>query len=201
MIEVRPAAQRGTSEQPGITSWHCFSAGAHYDADNIGFGPLIGFDEHLLGPGAGFGPHRHRGVEIVSWVLHGALRHTDATGQQGTLRPGVLGVQIAGTGVVHSEVNAALDAPLRFVQMTLLGDSSDQPDYRRAARSVKVRNGALSVHRSGALRTGPGRVHLFVTEGEFALGATDLRGGDAVRCTEPVTVSGRGELLVWALPA
>ena len=72
------AADRFHVAHDGIETWHCFSAGAHYDPDNVAYGPMIGCDEHLVGPGAGFDWHPHRGVEIVSWVLSGVLRHQGA---------------------------------------------------------------------------------------------------------------------------
>ena len=74
-IDVRRATNRTRIEQPGIVTWHSFSAGPHYDPSNISFGALIAHDEHLLAAAAGFPKHAHRGVDIVSWVLDGELRH------------------------------------------------------------------------------------------------------------------------------
>ncbi|WP_375483199.1 pirin family protein [uncultured Jatrophihabitans sp.] len=110
------------SVQPGIVSKHTFSAGAHYDPDNVAFGPIVGLDEHTVDPGAGFDWHGHRGVHIVSWVLAGTLRHEDSNGVERFVRPGVLLVQSTGGGIRHRETNASDTEPLRFVQITLLGD-------------------------------------------------------------------------------
>jgi len=126
------AADRGVSEEPGIQSLHSFSAGAHYDPENVAFGALIGVDEHRLDPGAGFDRHPHRGVAIVTWVLDGALRHEDSTGAVQVVEPGVAAVQITGRGVHHVEANASATAPVHFVQTTLLCDD-DEPSYRLAA--------------------------------------------------------------------
>jgi redox-sensitive bicupin YhaK (pirin superfamily) len=78
-IDVRRANNRARIEQPGIVTWHSFSAGPHYDPNNISFGALIAHDEHLLAAAAGFPKHAHRGVDIVSWVLDGELRHDGQT--------------------------------------------------------------------------------------------------------------------------
>ena len=113
---------RFESTQPGIHTWHSFSAGAHYDPDNIAFGPIVGLDEHTVDPGAGFDWHGHRGVHIVSYILQGMLRHQDSDGAERFVGPGVLLVQSTGDGIRHRETNACDTEPLRFVQITILGD-------------------------------------------------------------------------------
>ncbi|HVU92949.1 MAG TPA: pirin family protein [Jatrophihabitans sp.] len=124
--------ERGRSSGPGIESWHSFSSGPYYDPSRISFGPVIGVDEHLVAPGAGFDWHAHRGVHIASWVLSGALRHEDSAGAVRVVRPGELFVQSTGTGMRHREWNASADEPLRFVQITVLGDG----EPGRAVRSL-----------------------------------------------------------------
>jgi redox-sensitive bicupin YhaK (pirin superfamily) len=122
VIEVRrPDAFR--TDQPGIVSHHVFSAGPHYDPDNLSFGPVIACDLHEVDPGAGFDWHAHRGVVIVSWVLSGTLRHEDSSGDIRLVQPGRVLVQSTGDGVRHTETNASSTDPLRFVQTTLLADS------------------------------------------------------------------------------
>lgn len=108
--------------QPGIHTLHTFSAGAHYDPDNVAFGPIIGLDEHTVDPGAGFDWHAHRGVHIASWILKGTLRHQDSNGEERLVTPGVLLVQSTGDGIRHRETNASDTEQLRFVQVTVLGD-------------------------------------------------------------------------------
>ena len=128
MIELRRAAQRFRTRQPGIESWHSLSAGAHYDPANVSFGALVGVDEHLVDPGAGFDWHMHNGVRIVSYVLAGTLRHEDMAGvtEVGT---GEVLPQEATSATRHAERNASRTEPLRIVQMTVLAG-------RAAAQSV-----------------------------------------------------------------
>jgi quercetin dioxygenase-like cupin family protein len=114
---------RGRSEQPGIVSLHCFSSGPYYDPDNISFGPVVGVDEHRVEPGAGFSWHAHRGVQIASWVLEGTLRHEDSNGEVRFVAPGRFLVQSTGDGIRHQETNASGTEPLRFLQITVLGEA------------------------------------------------------------------------------
>jgi quercetin 2,3-dioxygenase len=136
------AARRFRSEQPGITSWHCFSAGDFYDPDAVSFGPVVGLDEHRVAAGAGFDWHPHRGVQIASWVLAGTLRHEDAAGVR-LVGPGAVLVQRAGPGVRHRETNASDVEPLRFVQTTVLGDAG--PSVELMAPPVQVGPALLDV--------------------------------------------------------
>ena len=113
---------RGRSSQPGIESWHSFSSGPYYDPERIAMGRLVGVDEHLVQPGAGFDWHAHRGVHTASWVLAGRLWHEDSGGSAQLVSPGALFVQSTGTGIRHREWNAS-DESLRFVQITILADA------------------------------------------------------------------------------
>jgi len=94
---------RGRSSQPGIESWHSFSSGPYYDPDRMSLGPIVGVDEHLVAPGAGFDWHAHRGVHIASWVMAGTLWHEDDTGAAQLVNPGELFVQSTGDGLRHRE--------------------------------------------------------------------------------------------------
>jgi len=200
---VQRSAERYVSEQPGVRSLHCFSAGAHYEPDNTAFGRLVGVDEHVLDGGSGFARHAHRDVAIVTWVVSGALRHHDSTGADVVLRAGETAVQIAGRGVQHVESNASDSEELRFVQTTLLCDD-DEPSYRVTDVPVRVAGWLFSVHRGGPLVLEARRVHLFAATGEFAAVYGGLRperdalyAGDSMRATrEALTVDGTGELLV-----
>jgi hypothetical protein len=120
----------------GITSWHCFSAGAHYDPQRLSFGPIVAFDEHLVAPGAGFDWHAHRGVTILSWVLAGTLRHEDGNALPGLVGPGSLFVQSGADGIRHRETNASTTEPLRFLQITLLGADGTSVTAARPPCSV-----------------------------------------------------------------
>lgn len=169
--------------QPGITTRHCFSAGAYYDPDNTAFGALVGVDEHLVETGAGFAEHPHRGVHIASWILDGVLRHQDDAGRDRLVRPGTLFVQDAAAGIRHTETNGG-STRLRFVQTTWLAD---------AAVSLDVLTGPAEIEAP--------KLHLFVARGSFRIGRDDLAEGDSLRTDEPVRISGSGQLLAVRLPS
>lgn len=197
MIVVRRASARAVTHGPGITTWHSFSSGAHYDAANVRFGDLVTCDEHVLAPGAGFGAHAHRGLEIVTCVLAGTLEHTDSLGGRATVRPGVVAHLSAGSGVEHSERNGGADE-LRFVQMWLLGESG-APSYWTGGPGVELpgaRFDALHVDGDTTVRAAP-LGYLFVASGRVRLGHADLDPGDEARITDEVAVvHGRGDVLV-----
>ncbi|HEU4567440.1 MAG TPA: pirin family protein [Marmoricola sp.] len=119
-VEIRRGSSRFLDRMVGRATWHAFSFGEHYDPDRLRFGPMVCHDEHLLGDGHGFATHRHEELEIVSWVVQGALRHEDALGSAATLTPGMVGHLTAGSGTSHSELAAAPQT--RFVQVWLVPD-------------------------------------------------------------------------------
>lgn len=207
-VDIRRAGDRYRTSTGWLTTAHSFSVGPHYDPANTSFGLLVLHDEHLLAPGAGFEPHRHRGLEVVTWVLEGALRHEDPTGPAGVLLPGQVQRLRAGTGVVHSERNGRDDGPLRFVQAWLLPDDDALPalhgqreveDELSSGELVPVASGLdddapVRLGCPAALhvaRIAPGRavdlpdapwLHLFVAAGDVALqDAGALSAGDAAR--------------------
>lgn len=197
MIDFRRSGDRFRTESPGITTWHCFSSGAHYDPANLSFGPLVACDEHLLDPGAGFSAHPHARVELVSWVLEGGLAHDDAAGRSTVITPGRAQYQLAGTGIRHTERNDSRAEPLRFVQMWLTTDE-DVPEYDICAPPVNLSAGTFDVLRRcrGTRLTAP-LVHLYVAAGNFHVAGRDLRTGDSVRASDaPVEIDGDGQLLV-----
>ena len=128
---MRRGADRAVTRSPGVESRHAFSFGAHYDPANTSFGLLVTGNEDRLQAGAGYGPHPHRDLEIVTWVLSGSLRHEDSTGTAHVLRPGQVQRLSAGRGVTHSETNDAWvleggpphDEPVHLVQTWLLPDT------------------------------------------------------------------------------
>ena len=138
-IEVRRSGQRFSTvvsegDADRISTRHSFSFGVHYDPGNVGFGALLAHNEEVLAAGAGYPDHPHADVEILTWVLSGALRHVDSTGRAGVVYPGLAQRLSAGTGVVHAERNDALalrtDAgpePVHFVQMWLRPDHPGGP--------------------------------------------------------------------------
>ena len=203
MITVHRAAQRFRTGQPGITTWHSFSSGAHYDPDNVAFGPVIACDEHLVAPGTGFGRHRHARVELVSWVIEGELRHEDDAGRAHGVAPGTAQYQLAGTGtgIEHVERNASDSAPLRFVQLWLLADA-DEPAYAVEEPPMSLRHGTFDVLRGPATVPAAPCVHLYVATGGFEVAGAALTAGDSVRAaSQVVTVTGSGQLLVVRVEA
>ena len=116
LVAVRRAGERFLTLTAGVATRHCFSFGPHYDPAHVAHGPLLLCDEHLLAPGAGFDEHRHRDVEVVTWVLEGELAHS---GPDGTAHVPTGGGQrmSAGSGVLHAERAGSIGA--RFVQAWL----------------------------------------------------------------------------------
>ncbi|MFC0679950.1 pirin family protein [Lysobacter korlensis] len=117
MIIERPSAARGHVSTGWLDSRHTFSFGQYYDAAWMGFGPLRVINEDRVDPGAGFAPHRHANMEILSYVVSGALSHRDSSGGGGVIGPGELQWMSAGHGVEHSEYNASNSEPVHFVQI------------------------------------------------------------------------------------
>lgn len=127
MIQVHKSADRFTTRLDWLESRHAFSFGAHSDPDRMGFHALRVLNEDRVKGGAGFGAHAHRDAEILTLVLDGALEHRDSEGGRSLLRRGDVQRMSAGTGVVHSEWNASLTAPVHFVQVWLLPDRRGAP--------------------------------------------------------------------------
>jgi redox-sensitive bicupin YhaK (pirin superfamily) len=194
-VEVRRASERFVTRSPGVETRHCFSFGRHYDPANVGHGPLLVHDEHLLGADGGFPSHPHRDLEVVSWVLEGALAH-EQDGARVVVPAGGMQRTTAGTGVVHAETAAGV--PTRFVQLWLTPSAPGlPPSYEQVAAPTggglvqvlpPVGSGA-SVHvgqlAAGELALLPGAAvaHLFVADGALRLGGVLLAAGDAVRLT------------------
>jgi mannose-6-phosphate isomerase-like protein (cupin superfamily) len=202
VISIRPAAERFWAKQPGITTRHSFSAGAHYDPDNVSFGPIVGVDEHVVAPGAGFDWHGHRGVTILSWVVEGTLRHEDSNGVERLVGPGEFLVQSTGTGIRHAETNPSSAEPLRFWQITLLGESA--PRVEVSAPPVTVAGVSIDVHHGPSWSSGGRDAFVVVTRSEFTDVSVDrLQPGDATRITDGdiVAIDGYGELLVIEFPS
>ena len=209
--DVRRSRERFTTELPGVTSRHSLSFGGHYDPGNTGFGDLVAHNADTLAPGGGFAAHPHRDLELLTWVLQGALRHDDDQGNSAVVTPGTVQCVSAGSGIVHAETNASVEAPVHLVQLWVLPDRrGGAPGYARrdvtaelaagglvplaagqgrsAALVLRQRDAAVSAARlvAGERVRLPAatQVHLYVAAGTVELaGAGPLTVGDAVRLT------------------
>lgn len=123
-VEIRRAADRAVTTTSWLKSRHSFSFGDHYDPDNTHHGLLLVNNDDQMEPASGFDPHPHRDMEIVTWVLRGALRHQDSAGNSGVIYPGLAQRMSAGTGILHSEMNDSATEPVHFVQMWVIPDAT-----------------------------------------------------------------------------
>src|SRR5262245_54430358 len=224
MIQVRPAGARGRTDWGWLDSRHTFSFGDYHDPAHMGFRTLRVINDDRVKAGAGFGPHGHRDMEILSYVLEGALEHKDSSCGGGVIRPGEIQFMRAGTGVTHSEYNHSKVEPVHFLQIWVVPDERGlKPAYgqlafdRARARAGFVllasksgREGTIGVHQDlelwvtligegvrRELRVRPGRhfwVH--VAHGSASVNGTSLRQGDGA------AISGEESLsLVGSEPA
>lgn len=224
LLDVRRSADRFMTRRPGVVSRHSFSFGSHYDSRNTSYALLLACNEEVVDAGAGFEPHPHREVEVVTWVLEGALQHEDSTGGSGLLTIGTAQRMSAGDGIVHAERNACA-GPVRFVQTWVRPDGANRtPSYEqrevdhgalsaglvpiasgRASDSATVRLGQrdaaflvgrLRAGRSVQLPDAPW-LHLLVATGSVDVeGAGPLGAGDAARLT-----GGGGQRVTGVVPA
>jgi redox-sensitive bicupin YhaK (pirin superfamily) len=208
-IVVHRAAERFHTRTGWLDSWHSFSFGPHYDPENTHHGLLLVLNDDVVAPGTGFGMHGHRDMEIVTWVLEGAVEHRDSEGNHGVIEPGLAQRMSAGHGIRHSEMNPSATLPVHLVQMWVLPDTEGiDPGYEQrsvgdalqtgelvAIASGRGHEGAVSIHQRDAVcwvgRLGPGaaaavpdapHVHVFVARGSADLaGAGPLDEGDSAR--------------------
>src|ERR1043165_8829701 len=123
MITVRRAGERGRTQTDWLESLHTFSFNRYYDPRHAGFRELLVINEDRVAPGQGFGTHSHSDMEILSYVVEGALEHRDSAGGSGVIRPNELQRMSAGTGVSHSESNASETEPVHYCQPARLATS------------------------------------------------------------------------------
>jgi redox-sensitive bicupin YhaK (pirin superfamily) len=160
MIQVRRSGERGHFDHGWLDTRHTFSFGDYYDPRFMGFRALRVLNEDVVQPAAGFGEHGHRDMEILSYVLEGALEHRDSLGSGAVLVPGELQRMTAGTGVVHSESNPSDTQPVHFYQVWLLPDRKGlAPGYEQRAFPEEPRRGRLHLAASPNGRDGSLTIH------------------------------------------
>ena len=134
MITLRKARDRGRTHIDWLDSWHSFSFGDYYDPNWMGFGPLRAINDDVVLPGGGFGMHPHRDMEIITYVVSGALEHKDSLGTGSVIRRGEVQRMSAGTGIRHSEFNPSPSEPVRLLQIWITPNKNGlQPSYEQRA--------------------------------------------------------------------
>jgi redox-sensitive bicupin YhaK (pirin superfamily) len=132
VIKIRPSVERGAAKLDWLDSRHSFSFDQYYDPAHMGFRSLRVINEDRVAAGMGFGMHPHKDMEILTWILQGALTHRDNMGHAETIRPGELQHMTAGTGVVHSEMNPSKDQPVHLLQIWIEpGRRGLKPEYEQ----------------------------------------------------------------------
>ncbi|MER1968911.1 pirin family protein [Castellaniella sp. GW247-6E4] len=222
MLEIRKSADRGVAEHGWLSSRHSFSFANYYDPKHVGFGPLLVINEDRVQPGRGFGAHGHRDMEIISYVLDGALEHKDSMGTGSVIRYGHVQRMSAGTGVVHSEFNHSHDEPVHFLQIWIRPNAQGiEPGYEekyfepagkarqwRLIASPDGRDDSVLIHQDAqiyaSILDGEDRLeytfpdsrcgYLHVVRGAVALNGLALSAGDAAKLVNErqVTVSDAG---------
>ena len=208
MITLRAAAERGHADHGWLDSWHSFSFANYHDPAHVHFGPLRVINEDRVAGGAGFGAHPHRDMEIISYVIEGALAHKDSMGNVGTIVPGEVQRMSAGTGVTHSEYNHSADTT-HFLQIWIIPDrqgiapSYEQKQFGAAEKRGRLRlvaspdaaDGSLLIHQDARLYAGlfdaaetaslalaPGRLgYVHVVRGQLNVNGHALGAGDALK--------------------
>jgi hypothetical protein len=160
VIVLRPAAERGKADFGWLDSRHTFSFGDYYDPRHMGFGPLRVINEDRVQPGKGFDTHGHRDMEIISYVLDGALEHRDSIGTGSVIRPGEVQIMSAGTGIRHSEFNPSQTEGTHFLQIWLLPNRQGlAPRYDQKAFPAAEKRGRLRLVASSEGRDGSVLIH------------------------------------------
>jgi redox-sensitive bicupin YhaK (pirin superfamily) len=160
MITLRPANKRGIADFGWLDSRHTFSFGNYYDPSHMGFSSLRVINEDKVQPAQGFSTHGHRDMEIVTYVLEGALEHQDSIGNGSVIRPGDVQRMSAGTGILHSEFNASKTEPVHFLQIWILPEANGlEPGYEQKTFTVDEKQGKLRLVGSRDGRAGSVIIH------------------------------------------
>lgn len=214
MFIVRPAGQRGRFDHGWLQTAHTFSFARYHDPAHMGFRALRVINEDVIAPDTGFGTHPHQDMEILTWVVSGALEHRDSMGHAEVLRAGMVQRMTAGTGLTHSEANPDPDTPTHLLQIWLLPSQRGRtPSYQDAVVDdavVRGRWGVIAAREGGVVHLPQGdrllaarldaggslpvacaadrHLWLQVVRGAVVLGDLELAAGDGVRASGPVDV-------------
>ena len=208
MLEIRKGSERGYADHGWLRSFHTFSFAGYHDPEHMGFGPLRVINEDRINPGQGFGTHGHRDMEIISYVLDGALAHKDSMGNGSTMVPGDVQRMSAGSGVQHSEFNHA-DSVTHFLQIWIEPDVRGiDPGYEqkhfdattkrgrlKLIASHDAREGSVLIHQDASLYAGlfdaeeravhllaaGRRAYVHVARGKVSVNGQPLEAGDALK--------------------
>ena len=211
MLQVRKSNERGYADHGWLKSFHTFSFAGYHDPEHMGFGSLRVINEDRILPGSGFGTHGHRDMEIISYVLEGALAHEDNMGNGSAIVPGDVQRMSAGKGVLHSEYNHSTDGVTHFLQIwiepnvTGIRPSYEQKHFDAASKrgrlrliaSGDARDGSLLIHQDAsvyaALLDGAERAehkldtarraYVHVARGRLTVNGQPLQAGDALKAT------------------
>jgi hypothetical protein len=212
MLEIRKSDDRGLADHGWLRSFHSFSFADYHDPEHMGFGDLRVINEDRIQPGTGFGTHGHRDMEIISYVLEGALAHKDNMGNGSTIVPGDVQRMSAGKGVLHSEFNQAKDGVTHFLQIWIepsargIAPSYEQKHFDAASKrgtlklvgSPDGREGSVTIHQDAFLYAGlldgadrathalkPGRRgYVHVARGRLTANGQALDAGDALKLAD-----------------
>ena len=175
-LTLRKAEDRGVANFGWLDSRHSFSFGEYYDSRHMGFGPLRVINDDRIAGGGGFPTHPHRDMEIVTFVLEGALEHKDSLGNGSVMRPGDVQRMSAGTGIRHSEFNASKTEPVHLLQIWMLPERNGlTPGYEQTSFPVADRRGRLRLVGSRGGRDGSVTIHR-----DIDLYASVLANGESV---------------------
>ena len=212
MIELRKSQERGHAQHGWLDSYHSFSFADYYDPRHMGFGSLRVINEDRIQPGTGFGTHGHRDMEIISYVLEGALAHKDSMGNGSSIVPGDVQRMSAGRGVMHSEFNHDKDGVTHFLQIWIEpGVRGIDPGYEqkhfpaeqkrgrlRLIASPDGADGSVKIHQDARVHTAlldgaeratyalaaGRRAYVHVARGKVTVNGQLLEAGDALKATE-----------------
>ncbi len=216
MQAVRRSAERGFADHGWLKSLHTFSFADYFDPEHVEFGPLRVINEDRVQPGAGFGTHGHRDMEIISYVLAGQMAHKDSMGHGSTIRPGDVQRMSAGSGIRHSEFNPSTSEPLHFIQIWIkpnvlnIDPSYEEKRFSAGEKRGRLRlvvspdraDGSVLMHQdarlyaglfdgdeSATLEVAAGRLtYVHVARGGIEANGVTLATGDALRVTEATTL-------------